>query len=60
MNPRRIRQQILQYKSTGHRGTGRAKRRWEDDLETEHAVTAYLQVAVVDDDDESGFFFLLP
>jgi hypothetical protein len=47
MGPR-ITQQILQYKPTGHSDTGSPRRRWEGDLETEQAVTAYPEV--YDDD----------
>jgi hypothetical protein len=44
MDQRIIAQQILQYKPTGHRHIGRPRRRWEDDLETEQAVIAYVEV----------------
>jgi hypothetical protein len=43
MDPRRTVQQILCYQPTGHRDIGRPKRRWEGDLEMEHAVIAYLE-----------------
>jgi hypothetical protein len=49
MDPRRITQQILQYKPTRHGNIGRP-RRWKDDLETERALKAY--PAGDDDDDE--------
>jgi hypothetical protein len=32
MDPRRITQQILQYKPIGNRDIGRPRRRWEDDV----------------------------
>jgi hypothetical protein len=32
MDPRRITQQILQYKPIGFRDIGSPRRRWEDDL----------------------------
>jgi hypothetical protein len=32
MDPRRITQQILQYKPTGYQDIGRPRRHWEDDL----------------------------
>jgi hypothetical protein len=50
----RITQQILQHKVTRHRDTGRHRRRWQYNLETEQTVTACLEVVVVvvDDDDD--------
>jgi hypothetical protein len=44
MNPRRITQQILQYKPQGKRDIGRPKRLLEDDLEAEQVMMDYLEV----------------
>jgi hypothetical protein len=44
MQQRRITEQMLQYKPTGHRDIGKHRRRWEDDLEMKNVVTAYLEV----------------
>jgi hypothetical protein len=52
MDPRRITQQISQYKSTEHQDIGRPRQRWEDDLETEQAVIAYPE------SDEDGIYRL--
>jgi hypothetical protein len=51
-----ITQQILQYKPTGYRDTGRPWRRREDDIWTGRVMMAYLGA---DDDDDDDIFWSL-